>query len=111
MLGAFPLPVEVVQFAWQPLAERIRELGATPELRMTSSGQPFVTDEGNYILDCRLGRSRTHTALAQQLNAMPGVMEHGLFVNLVDMLIVGRGESVEIIESPRSRHESGQLRF
>jgi ribose 5-phosphate isomerase A len=103
-LGAFPLPVEVVQFAWQPIAERIGQLGASPELRMTSYGQPFVTDEGNYILDCRFGVIEDPPALADSLNAMPGVMEHGLFVNVVDTLLVGRGETVDVIEAPcRSR--------
>jgi ribose 5-phosphate isomerase A len=103
LLGAFPLPVEVVKFAWRPLTERIRELGAAPELRMTSPEQPFVTDEGNYILDCHFEQISDPHGLAQALNAMPGVMEHGLFVDLADMLIVGRSDGVELIEARRNR--------
>ena len=100
-LGAFPLPVEVVRFAWRPISERIRRLGAKPELRMTSCDQPFVTDEGNYILDCDFGVIEDPRSLAQELNASPGVMEHGLFVNLADILVVGRGGGVDVVESPR----------
>lgn len=100
-LGAFPLPVEVVRFAWRPISERIRRLGARPELRMTSCGQPFVTDEGNYILDCDFGVIEDPPALAQELNASPGVMEHGLFVNLADILVVGRKGGVDVVEAPR----------
>jgi ribose 5-phosphate isomerase A len=102
-LGAFPLPVEVVKFAWRPLVERLRRLGAIPELRMTSPEQPFVTDEGNYILDCDFGVIADPQALAMELNAMPGVMEHGLFVNLADTLIVGRGDGVQVVSSPRRK--------
>lgn len=104
-LGAFPLPVEVVRFAWRPLSERIRRLGAKPELRMTSCGQPFVTDEGHYILDCDFGVIEDPRALAQELNASPGVMEHGLFVNLADILVVGRRGGVDVVESPRRWRE------
>jgi ribose 5-phosphate isomerase A len=102
-LGAFPLPVEVVRFAWRPLVERLRSLGTNPELRLTSREQPFVTDEGNYILDCDFGVIQDPQGLAAQLNALPGVMEHGLFVNLADTLIVGTGDGVEVIQSPRTR--------
>lgn len=96
-LGAFPLPVEVVQFAWRPLAERVRQLGAVPQLRMTSYGQPFVTDEGNYILDCSFTVIENPRALAQELKAIAGVMEHGLFVHIADTLIVGQGEGTQVI--------------
>lgn len=99
-LGAFPLPVEVVRFASRPLAERIRKLGAKPTLRMTACGQPFVTDEGNYILDCSFGSIENPQALAQELSSIPGVMEHGLFVNLADKLIIGRGDDAEVIDKP-----------
>lgn len=98
-LGAFPLPVEVVRFAWRPLEDRLRRLGCEPELRMTTSGQPFVTDEGNYILDCKFGVIEDPRGLAQELSSTPGVMEHGLFVNLADTLVVGQGDGVEVVEA------------
>ncbi len=97
-LGAFPLPVEVVQFAWRPVAERLRALGAVPVLRSDGSGNAYVTDEGNYILDCAFGTIEDPPSLARTLDAMPGVMEHGLFVGLADVVLVGRGDDVLVIE-------------
>lgn len=97
-LGGFALPVEVVQFAWQPLAARLAELGVQPVLRPGRDELPLVTDEGNYILDCAFGRIEEPAALAALLNAMPGVVEHGLFVGMVHTVIVGRGEGTEVIE-------------
>ena len=88
--------MEVVQFAWQPLAERIGELGASPVLRRGPDGRPFVTDEGNYILDCGFGRIEDPAALAARLDAMPGVVDHGLFVGLAHTVIVGRGEGTVV---------------
>lgn len=89
-LGAFPLPVEVVQFAWKLLANKFEELGATVSRRESPSGEPFTTDEGNYILDCRFGQIDDPASLAARLSGVPGVMEHGLFVGFADEIIVGR---------------------
>jgi ribose 5-phosphate isomerase A len=100
-LGKFPLPVEVVQFAWRPVAERLAGLAGSPRLRVGSAGEPYVTDEGNYILDCSFGRIDDPAALALQLNSMPGVMEHGLFVGLADTLIAGQGDGVVVLEKAR----------
>lgn len=97
-LGAFALPIEVVQFAWRPLAERLGKLGVQPVLRPDRNGQPLVTDEGNFILDCAFGRIDDPVALAALLNQLPGVVEHGLFVGLAHTVIVGRGETTEVLE-------------
>jgi len=97
-LGTFPLPVEVVQFAWRPIAERLRDLDAVPELRTNADGSPFVTDEDNYILDCAFGKIEDPRSLARKLDAMPGVMEHGLFVGLADVLVIGQETDVVILE-------------
>jgi ribose 5-phosphate isomerase A len=97
-LGVFPLPVEVVQFAWRPIAERIGRIGGVPRLRRADGGEPFVTDEGNYILDCAFGAIDQPRALAETLNGMPGVMEHGLFVDLADVVIVGQESEVLVLE-------------
>lgn len=105
-LGAFPLPVEVVPFAWRPLAQRLRDLGSSPALRPGRDGRPLVTDEGNYILDCAFGRIDAPPALAARLDAMPGVVDHGLFVGLADTVIFGRDEGTVIVE----RNTAGTLR-
>jgi len=97
-LGAFPLPVEVVQFAWRPLAQRLGDLGARPVLRPGRDGDAYVTDEGNFILDCAFGQIDDPAALAARLDAMPGVVDHGLFVGLAHTLIVGRRDGTMVIE-------------
>ena len=93
-LGSFPLPVEVIRFA-QPLVEkRIQALGAVVTLRTTVEGKPFITDEGNHILDCHFGRIDDPPALARKLSDMPGIVEHGLFVGMADVVLIGKGDTV-----------------
>ena len=100
VLGAFPLPVEVVPFAQALMAKRIAELGASVVLRMGSDGRPFVTDEGHHILDCAFGRIADPAWLAGQLDRMPGVQEHGLFLGLADVALIGKGEDVQELRRP-----------
>lgn len=97
-LGAFPLPVEVVPFAWEVTARRVAgAVGVEPELRR-ANGEVYVTDNGNYILDCRCGRIEDPARLERELNLLPGVVECGLFVGMAALAIVADEESVEIIE-------------
>jgi ribose 5-phosphate isomerase A len=86
-----PLPVEIVTFAAGAHAAVIRALGAEPELRRTPAGDPFRTDEGHFILDCRFpaGIDDPH-AVQLALRARPGVVETGLFLDLRPEVIVGR---------------------
>lgn len=95
-----PLPVEVVPFALRPVQEFLVTLGARPELRSDKSGQrPFLTDENNYILDCTFPNGIADpTALAQTIIARPGVVEHGLFLNLADLAIVATADGVKLLE-------------
>lgn len=97
-LGKFPLPVEVITFARTVVERKIAALGATPKLRMLANGAPFITDNGNEILDCAFGKIADPPALAQILSDMPGIVEHGLFIGLATMAIVGRGNGVEEIK-------------
>lgn len=97
-LGAFPLPVEVIPFGWQTTKSLIEELlismdvlGRDASLRMNGS-RPFVTDEGNYILDLHLGRIGDAHQMAMVLNQMPGVVENGLFIDICDIVVVGFGD-------------------
>jgi ribose 5-phosphate isomerase A len=89
-LGAFPLPVEVVQFAWKLLAKKFEDMGAVVTRREAKDGTPFTTDENNFILDCRFGLIVDPVTLAARLSGVPGVMEHGLFVGFADDIVVGR---------------------
>jgi ribose 5-phosphate isomerase A len=94
MLGKFPLPVEVVPFARELIARRIADLGAKVSLRKYAYGNPFTTDEGHQILDCQFGKIPDPPALANVLSNMPGVMEHGLFIDIADVALIGTDKGV-----------------
>ena len=100
-LGRMPLPVEVVPFAEGLLAGRIAALGAVVSLRRGEAGLPFVTDEGHYILDCAFGRIPDPARLARELKNMPGVVEHGLFLDMADIVLIGKGAEVVELHSTR----------
>ena len=94
-LGRFPLPVEVIKMAL-PLVERaLDELGLHPRLRMQKSGDgPFVTDEGNYILDCVCHAIADPVKTAADIRAIVGVVEHGLFLGMASLVLVAGDEGV-----------------
>ncbi len=95
VLGKFPLPVEVIKFSRALVAKKIEALGAKVELRHTPDGKPYLTDENNYILDCHFGQIPNADALAQQLSDMPGVVEHGLFIGMANVVVVAGSAGVE----------------
>ena len=86
VLGKFPLPVEVIRFAQALIAKKITALGADVQMRL-KNGNPYVTDEGNHILDCRFGSIPDADALARALSEMPGVVEHGLFIGMASTVL------------------------
>lgn len=94
-LGAFPLPVEIIAMAAVPLGRRIAALGAEVTLRVGQDGRPFLSDEGHQILDCAFGEIADPPALAAELNVMPGVVEHGLFCGMAELVLVGGADGVE----------------
>ncbi|MGB0968666.1 MAG: ribose-5-phosphate isomerase RpiA [Halocynthiibacter sp.] len=102
-LGAFPLPVEVLQFGGLTTAALIEEtlvgldvLGREVVQRMKGDA-PFVTDEGNHILDLHLKRIGDARQLSLVLNQIPGVVENGLFIDICDTVVIGHGDGkVEI---------------
>jgi ribose 5-phosphate isomerase A len=99
VLGAFPLPVEVVPFARGLVADRVRHLGVEPRLRADADGVAFTTDEGNLILDCPFGRIDDPETLAARLAALPGVVEHGLFLDMADEVLMARDAGVEVFRA------------
>ena len=117
-LGAFPLPVEVIPFGWQTTQALIEEtlvsmdvLGRTSTLRMNDES-PFVTDEGNHILDLHLNRIGDARQLAMVLNQMPGVVENGLFIDICDAVVVGFGDGrVEVRDINAGTIEESMLDF
>ena len=100
-LGKFPLPVEVIRFAQALVAKKIAALGADVRLRLQANGTPYVTDESNYIFDCRFGEIADADNLARQLSDMPGIVEHGLFIGMASTVLLAKGD--EIVELHR-RH-------
>jgi ribose 5-phosphate isomerase A len=93
----FAIPVEVVQFGWQTTAKRLRNLGANPRLRTEAGGQAFVTDGGNYILDCAYGPIASPGVLQNELDSVVGVVEHGLFIGIAWQAIVGGTNAVTVL--------------
>lgn len=84
---AFLLPVEVLQFGWKQAERLITATGGKPT-RRERDGVPFVTDNGNYILDCKYDGIEDPAWLGEQLNALTGVVDHGLFVGMAGRIVV-----------------------
>jgi ribose 5-phosphate isomerase A len=95
-----PLPVEVIGFARAVCERLLRGHGWRPELRLGASGEPFRTDEGNLILDCRRDDWRRPEVLARALEAIPGVVEHGFFLGIADAAVVATRSGVRVLEPP-----------
>ncbi|WP_408634327.1 ribose-5-phosphate isomerase RpiA [Paracoccus aminovorans] len=103
-LGAFHLPVEVIPFGWQATRTLIQralerlDLGQRPILRRKRGDQPLLTDEGNFVLDLALEAIPDPEALAAELSSIAGMVEHGLFLNICQLAIIGRpdGSVVEL---------------
>ena len=95
--SSFSLPVEVVPFGWQSTEGRLKKLGANPKLRMQSGGDVFLTDGGHYILDCAFGPIGSPSDLAAKLDSVVGVVEHGLFIGMTSMVVVGQPGGIQIL--------------
>jgi ribose 5-phosphate isomerase A len=88
---AFLLPVEVVPFGWRHTAARVAATGGAPQ-RREKNGAPFVSDNGNFVLDCRYPGIADPAALQRTLDAVPGVVDHGLFVGMAGRIVVGNAQ-------------------
>jgi ribose 5-phosphate isomerase A len=86
----FRLPVEVVRFAWRDTRRRLAALLPEAGLRAGEDGEPYLTDEGHFILDCALPADLDVDALGPRLKQIPGVVEHGLFIGLAERALLGR---------------------
>ncbi|PRO66545.1 ribose-5-phosphate isomerase RpiA [Alkalicoccus urumqiensis] len=97
VLGSFPLPVEVVMFGWQQTKAKLEAEGLEPVLRQGENG-PLVTDNDNYILDCRTGDVSDPAALHRRLKQLTGVVETGIFPDQADEAILGTPEGTSILQ-------------
>ena len=91
------VPVEVIPFGWRSQAAYLTALGAKVVLRLSKDGAPFITDQGNYILDSHFGQIADPAVLAKTLNQRVGIVEHGLFIKLAQEVIVGTAQGVRIL--------------
>ena len=90
------LPVEIVSFGWQTVVDRLNAIGCAPRLRLVGD-KPFITDGGNYIIDCAIEEIMDPAALEARFATIVGVVESGLFVNLASRVVVGRPTGVEVL--------------
>lgn len=103
VLGKFPLPIEVVPFGLVATERLIAKLAADTgcdgdiKLRIGTDGKPFVTDNGNYIIDCAFGSIDDPEALDDALKLVPGVVESGLFLGIADVGIIAGPKGVEVL--------------
>lgn len=95
-LGKFPLPVEVIPFAYKHVLAKLKAMSFSSTVRM-SNNNFFVTDGQHYIIDLYLSEIQNLSELENTLNSMSGIVENGLFLNIADTLVVGNEGSVEII--------------
>jgi ribose 5-phosphate isomerase A len=92
-LGKFPVPVEVLPFGWKSTMDILLGFGARVKRRTSiKTGKPFVTDNGNYILDCAFGAIPDPADLEEKVKSIVGVVESGLFIGFADLVLVGRGD-------------------
>lgn len=100
-LGAFPLPVEVVQFGSWKLFKTFDRAGMKPAFRKSGADSLFITDSDNYIIDLHLAHIQNPQQVAFELNNMVGVVDHGLFLNYADILLIGK-EDGEVLVHERA---------
>jgi ribose 5-phosphate isomerase A len=98
-LGAFPLPVEVIPFSLNWVMDEIAKIGGEPVLRMQrdSAAEAYLTDQQNYILDCKFGALESPAELAAHLEKIPGIAEHGLFLGYAHSALIARGSEVVVL--------------
>ncbi len=93
-----PLPVEVLPFGWRTHVPFLAQFGGQPRLRLRATDQPFITDNGNYILDCHFPLGIDHPdKLAVALSTRPGIIEHGLFLGMASAVFVGTPAGVQVL--------------
>ena len=93
----YAIPVEVVPFGWQSTARRLAELGTTPSLRRNPDGTPYQSDGGNYIIHCAFESGVVAAPLAERLDHIVGVVEHGLFIGMTSEVHVAGPGGVQVL--------------
>lgn len=100
-LGKFPLPVEVIPFAWELSFRQLQQLGVKP-VRRKINGEVFITDNGNYIADLAMGSIPDPQELQQRIGLIPGVAENGLFLRMADTAVIAQADgTVKILSATK----------
>lgn len=100
-LGAFPLPVEVIPYGSEQIFKKMKKNNLNPSFRLTETGEKLLTDSNNYIIDLHLEKIEAPKELATWLDTQVGVVEHGLFLDITNRVIIGTSEGVKTIEVNR----------
>lgn len=95
-----PVPVEVHPFGWRNASAALEELGGKIEMRRRD-GEAYRTDNGNHILDAQFGPIKDPSRLASRIARIPGVVAHGLFLDMADAVLVGSDEGVRTLRRPK----------
>jgi len=90
----FPLPVEVIKFSWPCTKKALEKFECNVKLRKVMADEPYITDNGNYILDCEFERIEEPEVMEKEINLIPGVVENGLFIDLAHEVIVGGKQGI-----------------
>ena len=98
-IGSFPLPVEIDSFGYASTIRALSNLSSNLSLREVSSGVPFITDGGHYIIDINFGEIPDPPSLERDLNSIVGVVENGLFTTLATRAIISSPSGIKTIES------------
>lgn len=93
-----PVPVEIIAFGWQATARHLDAIGARPTLRRGADGNPYVTDSGNYIVDCAFGPIGNASALQDKMIGIVGVVETGLFCGMATSVVVAAAGGIKVLE-------------
>lgn len=104
VLGRFPLPVEIIPFGHAATQRAMREafaesgISGQMAVRRAGNGHVFVTDGGHWIVDAHLGQIKDAARLAERLSAIPGVVEHGLFIGLASTAVLAGAQGIRVVE-------------
>ncbi|WP_339876699.1 ribose-5-phosphate isomerase RpiA [uncultured Algoriphagus sp.] len=96
----FKLPIEVIPFASNLVINQLKELGGIPKIRQ-QTGKEFLTDQGNWILDTDFGHIEDPYSLSTSLNEIVGLVCHGIFINLADIIVLGKDETTQTITASK----------
>ena len=94
----FDLPVEIVKFGWTATKKALEELDCDVKLREIMKNEPYITDNGNYILDCEFEKIDDPPEIEKVINSIPGVVENGLFIDLVDEVIAAGKQGIVTLD-------------